>query len=83
MNSQGTKQRSTYVLNYLSVSESHRGCRDCNLHLVAEEVLLVLEKAVEHAPDTGNLLDVALLGAGELLRVELVEPNTLAVVRAL
>lgn len=55
----------------------------CNLQLVAEEILLVLQEAVEDAPDTGYLHEVALLGTSKLLRVELVEPNALAVVRAL
>ena len=54
-----------------------------NVQLVTEEVLLVLQKAVEDTPNTGNLLEVALLSAGKLLRVELVEPNALAVVGSL
>lgn len=54
-----------------------------DLQLVAEEVLLVLEHAVEDAPNTGDLLEIALLRARELLGVELVEPDTLAVVRTL
>ena len=57
--------------------------RVVNLQLAAQEILLALEELVQDAPDAVNLLEVALLGRGNVLGMELVEPNTLAVVRTL
>lgn len=51
--------------------------------LGAEEVLFALEDVIEDGPDAINLLEVALLGRGDVLGVELVEPDALAVVGAL
>lgn len=54
-----------------------------NSQLPADEELLALEQPVEDGDDAQNLLLVALNGRGHLLRVELVEPDGLAEVRAL
>src|SRR5689334_8098054 len=49
----------------------------------ANEVLLVLQSAIEDARDSKNLIDVAIDGAGKLLGVENSEPHSLPKVRAL
>lgn len=53
------------------------------LQLLANEVSLALEDVVQNTPDTLNLFEVALLGTGNILGVEFVEEDTLAVVRTL
>lgn len=69
--------------------EEHVSCCDSSivpsvyLQLLANEVSLALEDVVQNTPDTLNLLEVALLGAGNILGVELLEEDGLAVVRTL
>lgn len=53
------------------------------LQLLTNEVSLALEDVVQNTPHTLNLLEVALLGARNVLGVELVEKDALAVVRTL